>query len=58
MIIKKNDSTVEATTTTNYSAAQRYIKAAIDALGKHAKEDILAQESIANLSVVLLDLQQ
>ena len=39
-----------------YQAAQKHIKAAIDCLGSDAKNDVLAKESIANLSVVLLDL--
>lgn len=38
--------------------ASTYIKQAIDALGQIAKDDIVAKESIANLSVVLLDLQK
>ena len=37
--------------------AQKYIKSAIECLGKDAKDDVIARESIANLSVVLLDLQ-
>ena len=59
MVIKK---TKEVTATTsvanqhNYSEAQKHIKCAIDALGKNAKDDVLAKESIANLSVVLFDL--
>ena len=59
MIIKKNTS-VKATTSTknkpDYSEAQKHIKCAIDALGNQAKQDIVAKESIANLSVVLFDL--
>ena len=41
---------------TNHEAACKYIRAAIDTLGKDAHTDIVAKESIANLSVVLLDL--
>ena len=41
-----------------YSAASEHIQAAIAELGKIAKDDILAQESIANLGVVLLDLRK
>lgn len=59
MRIKKTTS-IKATTQTatkpNYSEAQKHIKCAIDELGKQAKSDVLAKESIANLSVVLFDL--
>lgn len=59
MRIKKT-SAVKANTEVNtkrdYSEAQKHIKCAIDALGKDAKQDVLAKESIANLSVVLFDL--
>lgn len=59
MRIKKSTS-VKANTDvimkSNYTEAQKHIKCAIDALGKQAKDDIVAKESIANLSVVLLDL--
>lgn len=37
--------------------ASQHIKSAIDVLGATAKSDPVARESIANLSVVLLDLQ-
>lgn len=41
-----------------YAEAAEYIKCAISALGKSAqKSDVLARESIANLSVVLMDLR-
>lgn len=43
---------------TSYTEACKYIKSAIDVLGKSAKDDVLAQESIANLGVVLLDLNK
>lgn len=43
---------------TNYDEAIDYIKCAISALGKSAKaSDSVARESIANLSVVLMDLK-
>lgn len=42
---------------TNYDRSRTYIKAAIDCLGTQAKDDVLAKEAIANLSVILLDLQ-
>lgn len=59
MKIKKTtcvNASTEVTTKPNYSEATKHIKCAIDALGKDAKEDVLAKESIANLSVVLFDL--
>lgn len=40
-----------------YAEAIGYINSAISSLSVHAKEDSLAKESIANLSVVLLDLK-
>lgn len=40
-----------------YDEAIGYINSAISSLSVHAKEDVLAKESIANLSVVLLDLK-
>lgn len=40
-----------------YEQAISFIKNAIDALGVVAKDDALARESIANLSVVLFDLK-
>lgn len=67
MRIKKSNSTntstasVQASTavtgaTGNYAEAVGYIKSAISALSAQAKTDVLAKESIANLGVVLLDL--
>lgn len=42
----------------NYAEAAEYIKCAISVLGKSAlKSDILARESIVNLSVILMDLK-
>ena len=49
--------TLVSGSTKNYDEAQRYIRAAIHSLGKQSKNDELAKESIANLSVVLFDLQ-
>lgn len=44
--------------TNKYAEATNYIESAIQALSKDAKAgDSLAKESIANLSVVLLDLK-
>lgn len=42
----------------DYTEACDKIKCAIDILGKSAKSDVLARESIANLGVVLLDLSK
>ena len=41
----------------SYERSRKYIRAAIDCLGANAKDDVLAKEAIANLSVILLDLQ-
>jgi len=43
-------------TTKNYDEAQKHIKAAIDILAKCGKDDIIAKDNIANLSVVMFDL--
>ena len=58
MRIKKSKSGQANTqvTSANYSEARKHIKCAIDALGKDAKDNVVAKESIANLSVVLFDL--
>ena len=53
---QQNKSTVEASANVKYSEATQYIRCAISALSADAKQDVLAKESIANLSVVLLDL--
>ena len=61
MKVKKSIQSKEsevATMPTSYVAACKYIRSAIDALGPLAKNDVLAQESIANLGVVLLDLNK
>ena len=47
-----------ANNSAKYAEATKYIRAAVDCLGKMAKDDILAKESIANLGVVLLDLNK
>lgn len=61
MTISKNKKPVKASTdkpAVDYSEAIDFIKSAIDALGDLAETgDALAKESIANLSVVLLDLK-
>ena len=55
MQIKKTKKAVTASK--NYEEAQQHIMAAIDALAKCGKEDIVAKDNIANLSVVMLDLK-
>lgn len=61
-IAKKNsqpDNTktaIKSTTDDKYSECRKYIRSAIDALGPIAKDDVLARETIANLGVVLFDL--
>lgn len=62
MKIKKTNKNSVASTNTiqgasNYSEAISYISSAISSLSVSAKDDVLAKESIANLSVVLLDLK-
>lgn len=65
MTIKKNPSAAKTKQVTkkvnakcNYDEAVEYIRCAISSLGKSAKEsDVIARESIANLSVVLMDLK-
>lgn len=64
MKIAKKGSTVNQSSNTavkcaedsKYAQSKKYIKSAIDALGEVAKDDVLAREAIANLSVVLFDL--
>lgn len=58
MKINKPQSNKTNDSANNYSEEQKHIKAAIDLLGKKSKHNQLARESIANLSVVLLDLKQ
>lgn len=48
----------EVKATTKYSRSQKHILAAIDALSKDAKDDVLAKSAIADLSVVLLELSK
>ena len=59
MKISKNQNNT-SNTSTNASArvqARQHIRAAIDVLTPAAADDETARDSIANLSVVLLDLQ-
>lgn len=49
---------VEEVPVCSYEECIQHIHDAIDCLATCAKEDPIAKESIANLSVVLLDLQQ
>lgn len=56
-ISRKVDASSQAADVNNkYVDAIGHIRSAIDALGEVASSDSLARESIANLSVVLLDL--
>lgn len=55
---KATQSVKAATSKNKYQESREYIRAAIDTLGQTAKDDPVARESIANLSVVLLDLQK
>lgn len=52
----KKQSNVQAATGGRDEAVE-YIKSAIHTLGTNAKDDIVAKEAIANLSVVLFDLK-
>lgn len=52
--VKPQSNTVNASS--NYTQAVSHIKHAVEALSKCDKTDIVAAESIANLSVVMLDL--
>lgn len=60
MKITKNAKKVTASTKVvankNYQTAQKYIKCAIDALGACGKSDEFAKDRIADLSVVLFDI--
>jgi len=53
----KGSQNVDSVTAATKQEATEFIMSAINALGTAAKTDIVAKESIANLSVVLLDLQ-
>lgn len=58
-ITKKIDACGEVKASTKISAkkqAQKHIKAAIDILATCGKDDIVAKDNIANLSVVMFDL--
>ena len=61
MKISKNKQTVKANVNaaSRYDKAQKYIQSAIDILTEESLEsaDVVASESIANLSVVMLDLR-
>lgn len=50
------DTVTSCNSSKNYDAAQKHIKAAIDILAKCGKDDIIAKDNIANLSVVMFDL--
>lgn len=58
MQIKKSKKIAKVSASRNrYTEAQRHIKAAIDILATEAKDDVVAKDSIANLSVVLFDIK-
>ena len=60
MTIKKNTNRTKnrINAKKSYAEASEYIQCAISALGKSAQNsDAIARESIANLSVVLMDLK-
>lgn len=52
----KSSQEIEAADKPDYSEAKKHIECAIRSLSEHAKTDIVAKESIANLSVVMFDL--
>lgn len=54
--IKTQKGDVKATINGRDEAIE-YIRSAIHSLGTNTKDDVIAKESIANLSVVLLDLK-
>lgn len=56
-IDSKQAESVAEVSANKYGEAMLHISAAIESLGKLGKDDEVAKESIANLSVVLLDLQ-
>ena len=55
----RNNGTMPKKSQTDISKeeAQKYIKCAIDELGKIAKSDEVVKDSICNLSVILFDLK-
>lgn len=53
---KKVAASKEVVANKNYQTAQKYIKCAIDALGACGKSDEFAKDRIADLSVVLFDI--
>ena len=63
MRIEKKSKPVTATVTattekkSDYADAIKYVKAAIDCLGKCDKTDIVAKDNIANLATVMFDLK-
>jgi len=54
--VKSSSNTRGQEINNKYSTAIGHIRSAIDSLGEIAGNDALAMDSIANLSVVLLDL--
>lgn len=56
-ILKKKDSVTSCNSSTSTDQALKHIKAAIDILGKSGSKDEITKDSIANLGVVMFDLQ-
>lgn len=60
MRIQKSNKPVEASTevtASNYDDAIKYIRAAIDILGKSGNKDAVTKDSIANLATVMFDIK-
>lgn len=57
MKISKKSEQVNISSNSKYKKSVDCIYAAIQSLGEVAKEDIVAREAIADLSVVMLDLK-
>lgn len=57
-IEKKNlkSATSRPVEASKYDATRKYIRSAIDELGKIAKDDVTAKSAIADLGVILFDL--
>ena len=55
--IQSADTVLDTVDTCKYSESIEYIKNAIQALANIAKDDEMAKDAIANLSVILFDLK-
>jgi hypothetical protein len=58
-IQKSKSAEVKASTesVSQYSDAIKYIRAAIDCLGRSDKSDVVAKDNIANLATIMFDLK-